>query len=49
VEVLITGVGAVAATYMLTHHLQKKQPGLVIQAGIAGSFTMNCYLPLLFW
>jgi len=40
-EVLITGVGAVATTYSLTHHLIHHKPGLVIQAGIAGSFRQN--------
>jgi len=38
VEVLITGVGAVATTYLLTHNINNHRPGLIIQAGIAGSF-----------
>lgn len=37
-EALITGVGAVATTWSLTHHINKHRPDLVIQAGIAGSF-----------
>jgi len=40
-KVLITGVGAVATTYALTHNLIHRRPGLVIQAGIAGSFRQN--------
>ena len=40
-EVLITGVGAVATTYSLTHSLINHRPDLVIQAGIAGSFRQN--------
>jgi futalosine hydrolase len=37
-EVLITGVGAVATTWCLTHHINSRKPDLVIQAGLAGSF-----------
>lgn len=40
-ELLITGVGTVATTYSLTHHLINRRPDLVIQAGIAGSFREN--------
>lgn len=40
-EVLITGVGAVATTYLLTHSLINHRPDLVIQAGVAGSFRQN--------
>jgi futalosine hydrolase len=39
VEVLITGIGPVAATYLLTSTLIEKKPHLVIQAGIAGAFS----------
>ena len=39
VEVLITGIGQVSATYLLTYNLHNKKPDLVIQAGIAGSFS----------
>jgi futalosine hydrolase len=38
VEVLITGVGAVATTYSLTQTINNQRPDLIIQAGIAGSF-----------
>lgn len=37
-EVLITGVGAVATTWFLTHTINNHRPDLIIQAGIAGSF-----------
>lgn len=40
-DVLITGVGLTAATYSLTRQLTLKKPDLVVQAGIAGSFTKN--------
>ncbi len=39
VDILITGVGQVATTWMLTNALQTTQPRLVIQAGIAGAFS----------
>ncbi len=39
ISVLITGVGSNAATYALTKALQKSRFSLVLQAGIAGSFT----------
>ena len=39
IEILITGVGQVNTTYQLTISLQNKKPHLVIQAGIAGSFS----------
>ena len=38
-EVLITGVGQVSTTYFLTEKLHNKKVDLVIQAGIAGTFT----------
>lgn len=44
IEVLITGIGQAAATYLLTYNLQNKRPDLVIQAGIAGSFTNELLL-----
>jgi futalosine hydrolase len=37
--VLITGVGSVATTYLLTGKIGDRCPDLVIQAGIAGCFT----------
>ena len=37
-DILITGIGMTAATYALTKQLSIKRPGLVIQAGVGGSF-----------
>lgn len=39
VDFLITGVGMVHTTYALLKHLQVKQPHIVVNAGIAGSFS----------
>ena len=39
VEVLITGVGAIATTYLLTYNINNHKPDIIIQAGIAGSFS----------
>ena len=44
IEVLITGIGQAPTTYLLTYNLQNKRPDLVIQAGIAGSFTNELLL-----
>lgn len=41
-EMLITGVGAPACMYALTKRLAEKKYGMVIQAGIAGTFK-NIY------
>jgi futalosine hydrolase len=41
VDVLITGIGPVNATYLLTTAIISKKPGLVLQAGIAGSFKYD--------
>jgi futalosine hydrolase len=38
IDILITGIGLMATTYRLLKQLQLKQPGLVIQAGVAGCF-----------
>jgi futalosine hydrolase len=38
VDVLVTGIGQVATTCMLTNALHTTSPGMVIQAGIAGAF-----------
>lgn len=38
-EVLITGVGSMLTSYALGKHLATSKPSLMIQAGIAGSFT----------
>lgn len=37
-EVLITGIGCVAATYQLSKFISATSPALLIQAGIAGGF-----------
>ncbi|MES2850235.1 MAG: futalosine hydrolase [Bacteroidota bacterium] len=41
VDVLITGIGPVNATYLLTTAIISKKPELVLQAGIAGSFKYD--------
>lgn len=43
-DFLITGVGMLNTSYALLKHLQVKQPHLVVNAGIAGSFS-NKYGP----
>jgi futalosine hydrolase len=43
-EVLITGIGVPATLYHLQNKLQQKTTDLVIQAGIAGSFTNDINL-----
>lgn len=45
IQLLITGIGAMAATYALTRHTTLQKPQLMIQAGIAGSFSQQ--LPIL--
>ncbi len=40
-DILITGVGAPACMYTLTKQLQKKSYDMVIQAGIAGTFSSH--------
>ena len=37
-EVLVTGIGVVSTTYLLTSSINKRKPDIIIQAGIAGSF-----------
>ena len=44
IDVLITGIGLMAATYSLTKQLHIKRPDLVIQAGIAGCFDSQLEL-----
>lgn len=39
VDILVTGIGAVFTTYLLTRKLSEKEYDLVINAGIAGSFN----------
>ncbi len=38
VDVLITGIGLAACTYSITKQIHYKKPGIVIQAGLGGSF-----------
>jgi futalosine hydrolase len=38
IQVLITGVGVLPATFSITNKILQRPPDLVIQAGIAGSF-----------
>lgn len=44
IEVLITGVGQINTTYLLALNLLQKKPDLVIQAGIAGTFSDSLFL-----
>jgi futalosine hydrolase len=44
IDILITGIGLTAATYALTRQINLKRPGLIIQAGIAGSYDKNISL-----
>jgi futalosine hydrolase len=39
IDILITGIGLTVTTYALTKQIAMKKPDLIIQAGIAGSFT----------
>jgi futalosine hydrolase len=41
IDVLITGIGLTATTYSLSKQFILKRPGLVIQAGVAGSFDLS--------
>ncbi len=43
-EKLITGVGAAAVAYALTKHLQANTYNLILQVGVAGSFTEKLQL-----
>jgi futalosine hydrolase len=38
-EALISGVGSLATTYLLTYNIHHFRPDLVLQAGIGGSFS----------
>lgn len=40
-DVLIAGIGSMSTAYWLTKTIEKKRPGLIIQAGIGGSFSPN--------
>jgi futalosine hydrolase len=44
VEILITGVGLVAATYSITQAILRKKPQFILQAGVAG--CLDEHLPL---
>lgn len=44
IDVLITGVGSINTTYLLTYNINNERPGYMIQAGICGSFS-NDYSP----
>ena len=41
IDVVITGVGLMTATYALTKSVAVHRPGLIIQAGIAGTLDMG--------
>ena len=41
IDILISGIGLTASTYHLTEQLKLKKYGLVIQAGVAGSFDLQ--------
>ncbi|THU32001.1 futalosine hydrolase [Niastella caeni] len=43
-EILITGIGSMSTAYWLTKSIDKHRPDLLIQAGVAGSFS-NSYPP----
>lgn len=40
-EILITGIGAIAATYVLSNYACHQKPEFIMQAGIGGSFTKS--------
>lgn len=40
-DVLIAGIGSMSTAYWLTKTIEKKRPGLIIQAGIGGSFSTD--------
>ncbi len=48
IDILITGVGNMAATYALARYLQHRKPDLVIQAGVAGCFDPDIPLGTVF-
>ena len=41
INVLITGIGSVSTTYFLTDFINKKNPDIILQAGIAGCFSQK--------
>jgi futalosine hydrolase len=44
IRVLITGVGMLAATYALTRGVMEHNPGIILQAGVAGSLDNQLQL-----
>ena len=40
-DVLIAGIGSMSTAYWLTKAIEKKRPGIIIQAGIGGSFSTD--------
>ncbi|MGK2860454.1 MAG: futalosine hydrolase [Chitinophagaceae bacterium] len=38
VDVLITGIGLAASTYSITKQIHYRKPGIILQAGLGGSF-----------
>src|SRR4051812_2787778 len=38
-HVIVTGIGSLLTSYQLTKFVHKQKPDLMIQAGVAGSFT----------
>lgn len=43
IDILITGIGLMATSHALTKQISIKKPGLIIQAGIAGSFDNKLF------
>jgi futalosine hydrolase len=44
IDILITGVGLLSATFQITKAVSRKRPQLILQAGIAGTFDSNLQL-----
>ena len=43
VDILVTGVGMMAATYSLTKFILNKRPDFVLQAGVGGAWMKTCH------
>lgn len=39
IDVLITGIGSISTTYLLSYNIHNDRPDYLIQAGVAGSFS----------
>src|SRR5687767_8859079 len=39
IDILISGVGSISTTYLLTYNINNERPDYMIQAGICGSFS----------